>query len=147
MLKWKLILVGVLGSTGLGLEDSAIPSACLILCIIPFVCVYVDLHCTHLWLQIHVIGEYLRRKGFSEYEVFAQKAEEQGFFSLEKYIIYWSTIFFSAASSAIGIILTTKSTNNGFYITSGCLGIAFSLITYYYYKIKMKKLSRNPLDN
>lgn len=52
LLKWKLGLVGVIRSVGLGLAGSRVPThAELVLCAIPFGCVYVDLLCRHLWLR------------------------------------------------------------------------------------------------
>jgi hypothetical protein len=61
LLKWKLGLVGVIGSIGLGLAGSRVPThADLVLCAIPFVCVYVDLLCRHLSLRMIVVGAFFR---------------------------------------------------------------------------------------
>lgn len=145
LLKWKLLLVGAMGSTGLGLRDSAGPNVYFVLCLIPLVCVYVDLHCTHLWLQIHVIGAYLRRKkGYSDYENFAQELDDKGFFSLEKWILYWSTIFLSVSIAPIGFIVNS---NPFIYILSGVFGITLSLMIHTHFKHKLKILKSSHYTN
>jgi hypothetical protein len=57
LLKWKLILVAALGAIGLGINSPGSTlqptlSLHLVLCLIPLVCVYVDLLCSHLGMRI-----------------------------------------------------------------------------------------------
>ena len=58
LIKWKLILVAGLGAAGLGLNGNSCDDMTLLLCLIPFVCVYVDLVARHFNLRIHVIAEF-----------------------------------------------------------------------------------------
>ncbi len=61
LLKWKFILIAALGSIGLGIEDNTtIFSRYITLCLIPPVCVYVDLLCKHLNLRILCIAYFIR---------------------------------------------------------------------------------------
>lgn len=61
LLKWKLLLVAGLGGASLGFSGNQVSGAELALCVIPFVCVYVDLLCRHLNLRNMIIGAFLRR--------------------------------------------------------------------------------------
>lgn len=92
LFKWKIILVATLGAIALGFESAAdevkaktvAPAFAheYLLCLIPLVCLYVDLLCSHLNLRILVIGRYLRvaTRGVdaaereAEYERFAERA-------------------------------------------------------------------------
>lgn len=71
LFKWKIILVATLGSLALGIESgrsSGDPATAVaapashqyLLCLIPLVCLYVDILCSHLNLRILVIGRYLQ---------------------------------------------------------------------------------------
>jgi hypothetical protein len=63
LLKWKLALVGALGAAGLGFAGSDGPAgAVLVLCLVPLVCLYVDLLCSHLSLRILVIGSFIQTR-------------------------------------------------------------------------------------
>lgn len=93
LLKWKLALVAGLGAVGLGLGDYAPKepgySHHYVLCLIPLVCVYVDLLAKHMTLRIMVIGCFgghlaPEKKGEPEsiealYEKFAGKARGMPF--------------------------------------------------------------------
>lgn len=112
LLKWKLILVATLGAIGLGIKGTdkteTLPSLSLslVLCLIPLVCVYVDLLCKHLQMRILVIGNFFQThrkedKNLSgedlcihEYEKYAEKVREV--FDLEDWAQNWSTYIFSA---------------------------------------------------
>ena len=62
LLKWKFIVIAALGSIALGVgikNSSQIPQEAT-LCLIPLVCVYVDLLCKHLNLRILVISRFIR---------------------------------------------------------------------------------------
>jgi hypothetical protein len=70
LFKWKIVLVASLGAIALGLEsalggeDAATKDPPIthtyVLCLIPLVCLYVDLLCSHLNLRIMVIGRYFQ---------------------------------------------------------------------------------------
>jgi hypothetical protein len=62
LLKWKLIIASALGGVALGLSPGThvVPSADLMLCLIPLASAYVDLTCTHLALRIQLIAAFIR---------------------------------------------------------------------------------------
>ncbi|MGK7899414.1 MAG: hypothetical protein AB4372_38810 [Xenococcus sp. (in: cyanobacteria)] len=60
LLKWKFLLIAGLGSIDLGLQEEVkIFAPQFTLCLIPFVCCYVDLLCKHLNLRILVINKFM----------------------------------------------------------------------------------------
>ncbi len=88
LLKWKIILAATLCAVALGFEGTP-PSAApfsheYLLCLIPLICLYVDLLCAHLNLRIMVIARYVQfvaaTRGSTatprqaEYEEFAEDA-------------------------------------------------------------------------
>ena len=93
LLKWKLALVAGLGTVGLGLGDYAPKepgySHHYVLCLIPLVCVYVDLLAKHMTLRIMVIGCFRGHRAAGKngepdsieslYEKFAGRAREMPF--------------------------------------------------------------------
>jgi hypothetical protein len=60
LLKWKFLLIAILGSIGLSLKHSSIVEPYFTLCLIPLVCVYVDLLCKHLNIRILVLGTFIK---------------------------------------------------------------------------------------
>ena len=80
LLKWKFIAIGALGSIALGikpLSSQALPksgssqpgvfltfsfASTLIFCLIPLLCVYIDLLCKHLNIRILVVGNFFLKK-------------------------------------------------------------------------------------
>lgn len=96
LFKWKIILVATLGALALGLESDPQKAGApandpsfsheYLLCLIPLVCLYVDILCSHLNLRIMVIGRYLQyaaaRRGSAasalegEYEQFVERARK-----------------------------------------------------------------------
>jgi hypothetical protein len=109
LLKWKLLLAGAIGATGLGLagaEDSP-GQADLVLCAVPLICVYMDLACWHLSLRILVIGSYFRtchaEEDFGRYQKHVQINRDA--FSLEDLALRWSTIVLSIAVLGYGIVI------------------------------------------
>lgn len=92
LLKWKLLLVAGLGTAGLGLGSFAKEGNAesifypeLLLCLIPFVCLYVDFLCRHLNLRMSVIGQFLRYDPTDEtcrhYEKFCSEMAKKDIFS------------------------------------------------------------------
>jgi hypothetical protein len=127
LLKWKLVAVGALGATGLGLAGAETSGhADLVLCAVPLVSVYIDLLCRHLSLRILVIGSYLgtlqgslsERKELALYERFAERArrlnlndvppesgdgERADVFALEEWALSWSSAAISLGVLGYGI--------------------------------------------
>lgn len=63
LMKWKLIIIAIIGGAGLGLSGGAPNSgpanAPLSLAVLPIACVYVDLLCRHLSLRNKAIGRFI----------------------------------------------------------------------------------------
>lgn len=155
LLKWKLILVASLGAVGLGFtkEKSGLMNSQLILCIIPFVCVYVDLLCRHLSLRIHVIGAFLRKHYASSkdsligsYEKFV--AEVPYAFSFESLALYMSSIINTVLVVIIGILIGQKrlptrpawSWKIWVFIISGVVGLILIISVEQSYRRKKKEI-------
>jgi len=85
LIKWKLILIAPIGATGLGLaEANNFPYVELVLCLIPLVCLYVDIAYYQQSLIIFVISKFfsLQEKypTYSEYEKFSAEVNNLGKF-------------------------------------------------------------------
>jgi hypothetical protein len=89
LFKWKIILVAALGAAGLGLGETSsrqgdhmMGRPDFLFCLIPLVCIYVDILCSHLNLRIFVIGRFFlwaQRRGVTPlnqktYEYFVEQA-------------------------------------------------------------------------
>lgn len=101
LLKWKIIVVAILATVGLGVSRD-IEKLELAFCLIPLVCAYVDALCLHLNLRIFSIGkwhtleigksldpefEYMKH-----YEAFIASAYKCGAYRLEKLTILFSSL-------------------------------------------------------
>lgn len=139
LLKWKLGLVGALGSAGLGFAGTTeLRHADLVLCAIPPVCVYVDLLCRHLSLRILVIGRFIRgskakdgaARMLSSYEEYVERARElpsakegrpRSAFALEDWALSGSTYALSIAIAVYGIYLASIFSIP--FVISGAMGL------------------------
>lgn len=109
LLKWKLILVAILAAVSLGIGETFSTEKSnpnqfvhLALCLIPLVCVYVDLLCKHLQIRILVISKFFQKYkvdtsdqamlSFQEYEKFCEQVRSVFYF--EDWAQTWSTYFF-----------------------------------------------------
>ena len=101
LMKWKLVIVAGLGAAGLGFQNTTFEQKHILLCFVPFVCIYVDALCAHLSLRIKAIGEFLvSREPKSEIEEYVRDYEKflrisPPTFRLETIALHWTTIFFS----------------------------------------------------
>jgi hypothetical protein len=79
-LKWKLIALAGIGSVSLGVgSTSSVPKGAeLLVCLIPLICLYVDLISLHIMIRIITIGVYLKMTG-SEYERLAFELRDKSF--------------------------------------------------------------------
>jgi len=153
LLKWKLVLVAILGATGFGLMDKASPVP-ILLALIPLVCLYVDLLCTHFNLRQIVIGAFFRTVQRDAYESFVQINRKA--FTLEDWALYWSTIAACAVValtggcmlSAAGFLISNSPWDRlvpGVLIGAGVLGILISLLTRRRFR-SMTRLRTLPVD-
>ncbi len=160
LLKWKLILVAALGTLGLGINGfskDAKPalSLDLALCLVPLVCVYVDLLCKHLQMRILVIGNFFQNhkkdkkdkkdKTLSseelcirEYENFCQDVRSA--FDLEDWAQEWSTVFLSILIGMAAILLEMPEMDSLVLLLSGCLGIILTILIWFLYGRKQKEV-------
>jgi len=128
LLERKLIIVATIGAIGLGTSVNFGDSSSghrdlkIILCLIPFVCFYVDLLCKHLQMRMLVIGKYFRDifiknqasenindkiTQIGEYEVFCNKLRDndgRGIFGLEDWAQEGSTVLLSSLLVVYGLV-------------------------------------------
>ena len=152
LLKWKMIVFAALSATGLGLSKGTTSYADLVLCCIPFVCVYIDMLWYHLSVRNAAIG-YFRRKMSarrkldinsddtpkdSEYTTYQEWYEEfieiaKGTYRLEKLCVYLSSVVFSTILIVLSVLdyFTNEiGFNHKIYIfISGFIGICLAEIT------------------
>jgi len=165
LLKWKLLLVAVLGASGLGLVNKIEKNSFsfYILCCIPFVCLYVDLLCKHLNLRMIIICKYFRLKNKihkQEYENFVDalrkfdgkklkakvKEEKQiNVFALEDMALEWATLLLSFFLFLFGFsILTGWISISGLqwwpFFHSGLIGLALSALVSFLYKKRLTRI-------
>lgn len=114
-LKWKLIIVSVLGGAALGFSGQAVAgNLALALALIPPACLYVDVLCAHNSLRIIVIGTFKRKSkccaGCSadcdcEYENFAKRCGGKPVeaFRMEDGVLSCFTNLVSALVAVLGV--------------------------------------------
>ncbi len=144
-IKWKLLIVAVLGATGLGLgikiegQQAIQKYAYLTLVLIPLVCVLVDLLCKHNTLRIVAIGAFKRTFPDDEenkYEHFALACAGGRIYSLEEYALSHFTYSVSFLSIIIGLIILFQNTHlqdsildhlpEILFLSSGAIGLFFT---------------------
>lgn len=151
LLKWKLILVAALGAIGLGISNLSstakpILSLHLTLCLIPLVCVYVDLLCKHLQMRILVISAFFQKNNadetscFYSYESFCERVRPV--FDLEDWAQQWSTQFLSVLIIVAALILKLPKTDFLVLVFSGICGIVFTLLIDEAYEHKRERLRK-----
>jgi hypothetical protein len=155
LLKWKLILVAALGTIGLGLSNLSstakpILSLHLTLCLIPLVCLYVDLLCKHLQMRILVISKFFQihidtnntdeTPCFNSYESFCEQV--RSVFTLEDWAQQWSTQFLSVLIRVAARILKLPKTDSLVLVFSGMCGIILTILIDIAYENKKISLSR-----
>ncbi|MGA8571171.1 MAG: hypothetical protein ACLP7A_00165 [Desulfobaccales bacterium] len=149
LLKYKLVAVATLGAVGLGVGNYAEGHGFIYaICIIPFVCNYVDLLCFHNSLRILAIGRYLHNHG-DPYEKFINTMRPPmapiSLFELEDWVLQWSSVALSGIIALFGIFfyhysgLTDKSLGPIFIIV-GLFGIILPLIILRIYRNRVTML-------
>ncbi|MFY9698541.1 MAG: hypothetical protein WAK34_09530 [Rhodoplanes sp.] len=169
LLKWKLIILSVLGAVGLGVRFAPYASDPLpiALALIPLVSLYVDVMCYHLSLRITVLGAFLRNCAGDEtgsefgsklsvlqkYEAFAAKVRmKYKAFDLEDYALTWSTQCVSVAAILLGVfrkklpIGLIRWDDNSAIIISGIIGLVGARLIYQIVSRKVSDLNTCNLD-
>src|SRR5271165_2912328 len=104
-LKWKLISVAAVVSVSLGFaQPGPGPGARLLLCLVPFICLYVDLISLHIMIRIITIGIYLKLSG-NRYERFAFEVREKSAtspFVFEVVALHGSSLVFNVIILVLG---------------------------------------------
>src|SRR5271165_6316276 len=112
LFKWKFISVAAIGAAALGVGAASSTAAGkpeYLMCLVPLVCVYIDMLCYHMNLRIMVIGQFLRVSPHraamidetqdQKYETFVHKVRRlpnMDPFVFEEFALYWSTRLLSA---------------------------------------------------
>ncbi|WP_028573874.1 hypothetical protein [Desulfonatronovibrio hydrogenovorans] len=154
LIKWKLVLTAVLGATGLGFKGSPHDNISLLLCLIPLVCVYVDLTAQHLNLRIQAISSFIRDyessgsedwKWMVSYERYAKTISKQAF-SFETMVFKYSTMFISTLIilSAIFFYFNEDILKAHLFMFSGLFGMIGSYFIERSYEQNLKTINNIP---
>ncbi len=156
LLKWKIIGVAAIGGAALGVGPGT-SSKDLLLCLIPLICLYVDLICSHLNLRIMVIGSYFRlvhrrqmlgekiEPNDADYEEFAEevrsmpqsapvRTEGLNAFFFEDRALHLSSGILSVLVIVWGIFGVSFGAYKAVLIVTGSLGALFSLQAHFTYE-------------
>ncbi len=153
-LKWKLIAVAAIGTIGLGFgkpDGNPLIEPAYVLCIIPLVCVYVDLLCYHNQIRILFIAKFLSYMGdpYEEYiavldtachQHVQEKIKEEGiryFFNIEDLALRYSSVVLSLLIVVLGIVISKLML---VFLIVGCSGILLSFLLKIYYDTRCKEL-------
>lgn len=158
LLRYKLIAVASLAALGLGFHiqrDNAKIAFDYVLCIIPFVCAYIDLLCYHNTIRILVIACFLKHNN-DPYEGYIAQLDESNkvgvrqFFDIEDLVLFGSSIFLSFLLAIYSIIpfdiITTFSEKNpdilkgSVFLYTGLVAEIFICFTRLYYDKHQKEL-------
>jgi len=132
-IRWKLILVAVLGSSSLGLSKDA-PALPYLMALIPFVCIYVDSVCMHNDSRIMMIAQFLRTSNevsaaARDYEQFCHKHRHM--FYNEGLALFGSSLFLSVAVVVFALWRSIRSAMSPrvavLVALSGVIGMAVTL--------------------
>ena len=127
LVKWKIILLSTIGFGGLGLkEHNILNEPILVLCILPFVSIYVDMFCRQLALRAEAIGVFIQKAPdiikpgedvLVVYENFFEairksktkvqnsiKVFSTKMFYFEHWVLFGSTVFISASVFLFGVV-------------------------------------------
>ncbi|MBI5252724.1 MAG: hypothetical protein HY912_24780 [Desulfomonile tiedjei] len=164
LLKFKAVAVAALGAIGLGFSvqpgstgtSSGIQiHPAYVLCVIPFVCLYVDLVCYHNTLRILVIARYLESHGCL-YEKFISQLDaslknlKKGvryFFEFEDLALAWSSIGLSILLIVYGFFcfFPKEVTIFKILLTIGIAGTFLSWVAKQSYENHVKTLFATPV--
>lgn len=112
-LKWKLLLIAVLGGTGLSgkvMDGTLMPEARLfVLLLIPFVCVYADLLCLQNSLRVYSVKRFIcghvdPPSDVDPIVVYERLGRGLDTISLETFALFWSTLLVDIAVAFAGAL-------------------------------------------
>jgi hypothetical protein len=146
LMKWKLIIIAIIGGAGLGLSggapNTASANAPLSLAVLPIACMYVDLLCRHLSLRNKAIGRFIEtaahdRPILQQYESYYKTISLEAWsgISFESIALRICTITVSLAIIPIGILASGFTLRPGsnfwppaLFVFSGLGGVLFSAV-------------------
>jgi len=161
-IKWKLILVAGVGSASLGgsiksLNTPVWQFAPLLLCLIPLICVYVDLVYFHLTLRIITIAAFLRHcapptegagnKRYEEFVFVLRQGRRAHPYALQYIILTGSTAVLSLLVLLIGILMQARVFDLGlgalrnpawYFIFAGAIGTVLTYTTAWLFNTRIQ---------
>jgi hypothetical protein len=153
LLQYKLIAVASLAAIGLGFSNykngNTPIDADYVLCIIPFICAYVDLLCYHNTIRILVIACFLNHYDdpYEGYIVKLGHAYEKGgaryLFDMEDLALFWSSMGLSVLLAFYSVIPFFKETNKlegSVFLTAGIVALVISIFTKLSFKVHQDAL-------
>jgi hypothetical protein len=150
-LKWKMISVAGVASVALGISATAgaLGGVLLyLLCLVPPICVYVDLISLHLMIRIITIGLYLRFTG-NRYELFTFEVRARSStnpFVFEAATLHGSSAVFNIIIIVLGFILplwpVAPPQLQAAYLVAGIVGLGFSIGTWFMYGSRASNLQQ-----
>jgi hypothetical protein len=152
LLRYKLVAVASLAALGFGFQiqrDNAKIEFDYVLCIVPFVCAYIDLLCYHNTLRILVIACYLKHHDdpYEGYIVQLDESYNKGvrhFFNIEDLVLFGSSILLSFLLEIYSIIpfFKTIDTEKGMiFLVTAFVAEILICFTRKYYDSHQKALS------
>ncbi len=130
-LKWKLLAVAAIAVVAFGLDGRPQATPYLI-CVIPFVCFYIDLVCSNRLAQTYVVAKYLRRRG-DPYETSVKEIRDEdlkGGFSYERWALFFTSWALAIAVPLYSVVLSLTSHPSwagAFVVVSGGVGLALGV--------------------
>ena len=138
-LKYKLMAIASLASIGLGFgdyqhNDIKIP-ADYVLCVIPFVCAYVDLLCYHNTIRILVIANFLKYHDDPYESYITQLTDTRYLFNMEDFVLHWSSVVVSCFVALYSLVpFATDKTKGIIFLLVGFWTIVLHFLTKTSYK-------------
>jgi hypothetical protein len=149
ILKWKLISIAGVASVSLGVgSTAAVPEAArLLICLVPLICIYVDLISLHIMMRIITIGFYLKESG-NVYEQFAFEIRHKTAanpFVFDAVVLHGSSLVFNAIILVLSLVFPQTLPNwpsayTTAYVLAGILGIIVTLSLLVMYKMRLKEV-------
>ncbi len=137
-LKWKLISVVAVASVSM-----AFTSVRLLICLVPMICVVVDLISIQIMIRIHTIGTYLKTNG-NTYEEYVFLAKARAFESVAS---YGSSLLFNGTTGVLGLFLPqAQGQFTGYlnaFVIAGILGIMATLFLCRIHLDRLKEVIRS----
>jgi hypothetical protein len=149
-LKWKLISVAGVASVALGISAAAGAlggTLMYLLCLVPLICLYVDLISLHLMIRIITIGLYLRFSG-NRYEEFTFDVRGRSTtdpFVFEAFALHGSSAVFNVILIVLGFVLGGPGAPpqlQAAYLCAGGLGLGAAIVAWFLYGSRARELQR-----